>query len=670
MLRRFTSLAPIIAVALLSAPGLAEAPALWPKLVAPPRPAAVAPRSEDAALLIAIDRYQNPAFAPIPGAEDNASDWHDWLQTTMGVRPERMKDLYRENARSWDIKAEARKYAAKVGRGGRLWVVFVGHGAPTRSAGGGEMEGGLVGWEAGDTEPSFYGATVPLSDLQREVKAGLSAQGASAVFVLDACFSGRTESGTVLPGGVMATVPAHLLSEAADEGRFTVLSAASASQTAGPLPGAPRPAFSYLLLGALLGWGEWNGGDGVVRASEATDWVRVAIEGARRGRNLQEPQWAGADVVLGGGKAEGPDPRAIGKALAEEPTPALPWKDLLALLQKEEEADRQAKEAREARTRATEEALAQGSEQITKEADREWKGIAGKLSEESGPGVQAVVGHYIEKYGSASVTAGSERRAVTVPWVKEARAWVERWTRGRSGGTDWTSPTLGVMKWIPPGSFKMGCVKGRDDVAGGCVTDESPVDVTISRGFLLMEHEVTQGEWTAVMGANPSSFKGCPKCPVEAVGWDDVRSSVSKVSTRDKVTYRLPTEAEWEWAARGGATWPFAGSDEAGLGSVAWYEANSGSKTHEVCTAPRARVGYGLCDMSGNVWEWVEDAYAATLPGGQDPVEKWFSTSNYRVGRGGSWFDSAWFARVAIRRRSEPGSRSGLLGFRLARSVP
>jgi formylglycine-generating enzyme required for sulfatase activity len=231
----------------------------------------------------------------------------------------------------------------------------------------------------------------------------------------------------------------------------------------------------------------------------------------------------------------------------------------------------------------------------------------------------------------------------------------------------WESPSLGTMVHIPPGTFTMGCKPGRDDVEGGCDSDESPAhSVTLTQAYYLMEHEVTQGEWQAVMGANPSAYTDCgSRCPVEMVSWDDVQAFIAKVSARDGVTYRLPTEAEWEWAARGGQEFAYAGSSE--VGAVGWYEENSGQETHPVCG--KSRNGYGLCDMTGNVWEWVGDwkadygSASATDPRGP-------SAGSFRVDRGGCWYDGARIARVAIRNGLDPAFRNSNLGFRLLRSVP
>jgi formylglycine-generating enzyme required for sulfatase activity len=231
----------------------------------------------------------------------------------------------------------------------------------------------------------------------------------------------------------------------------------------------------------------------------------------------------------------------------------------------------------------------------------------------------------------------------------------------------WASATLGTFRLIPAGTFTMGCKPGRDDVAGGCDPRESPAhSVTLTRPYYLMEHEVTQGEWQAVMGSNPSYFTSCgSRCPVEQVSWHDVQAFIAALSERGGLSYRLPTEAEWEWAARGGQEFAYAGSSE--VGAVAWYGDNSDSQIHPVCG--KSRNGYGLCDMSGNVFEWVGDWYddygsaSATDPRGP-------SAGSRRLYRGGSGNDDARSARVANREGFDPAVRVNRLGFRLLRSVP
>jgi formylglycine-generating enzyme required for sulfatase activity len=235
----------------------------------------------------------------------------------------------------------------------------------------------------------------------------------------------------------------------------------------------------------------------------------------------------------------------------------------------------------------------------------------------------------------------------------------------------YASKSVGTMRLIPAGTFTMGCKPGRDDVAGGCFDWESPPHtVTLTKPYYMMEHEVTQGEWSAVMGGNPSRFSSCgPTCPVENVSWNDAQAFIAKVSARDGVTYRLPTEAEWEYAARGGAGYAYAGSND--LGSVGWYGAydvgNSRWTTHPACG--KARNGYGLCDMTGNISEWTADwdgDYASTAQ--TDPRGR--ASGSGRVYRGGSWSIGAQGTRVAQRYGSYPDHRDDYLGFRLVMSVP
>jgi formylglycine-generating enzyme required for sulfatase activity len=261
---------------------------------------------------------------------------------------------------------------------------------------------------------------------------------------------------------------------------------------------------------------------------------------------------------------------------------------------------------------------------------------------------------WLAKASSAQAAAAAAR----APAASSARP-----TASSGGaGSDWRSPTLGTMKWIPAGSFTMGSPSSES----GRYDDEGPQHrVTLTKGFWLMEHEVTQGEWAAVMGSNPAYNTSCGStCPVERVSWTDALEFAKRASARDGVTYRLPTESEWEYAARGGQSYVYAGSAEAG--SVAWTSDNSGGRTHAVCG--KSRNGFGLCDMSGNVFEWTSDWYTASLGPATDPVGA--SSGAYRVYRGGSWRDGPRVARVACRYYGGPDSRVDFLGLRLARTVP
>ena len=213
---------------------------------------------------------------------------------------------------------------------------------------------------------------------------------------------------------------------------------------------------------------------------------------------------------------------------------------------------------------------------------------------------------------------------------------------------------------IPAGEFLMGCVSDSFD----CDDDEKPAHrVKISNGFEIGKYEVTQAQWMSVMGSNPSHFRGSEH-PVENVSWYAAREFVGRLNrARDPYAYRLPTEAEWEYAARSGASIPFSGN----LRDIAWHWANSENRTHKVGT--KQPNDWGLHDMLGNVWEWCSDRYAggyyskspASNPHGP-------SQGGLRVMRGGSWYRYAWFLRYSARFRARPDASYRHVGFRCVRT--
>ncbi|HQE28575.1 MAG TPA: chitobiase/beta-hexosaminidase C-terminal domain-containing protein [Phycisphaerae bacterium] len=220
------------------------------------------------------------------------------------------------------------------------------------------------------------------------------------------------------------------------------------------------------------------------------------------------------------------------------------------------------------------------------------------------------------------------------------------------------------MVQIPAGTFQMG------DSTGNGEANELPVHtVTISQPFYIGKYEITQIQWQAVMGSNPSNFKdGDMNRPVEQVSWDDCQAFITALSTRLGRTFRLPTEAEWEYACRAGSEDDYYfGNDASLLGDYAWYIGNSNFVTHPV--GQKLPNAFGLYDMHGNVWEWCNDWYGPYAAGPEtDPTGPGVGTE--RVLRGGSWFDYAENVRSAFRAILAPDQSNGNIGLRVVMDAP
>jgi formylglycine-generating enzyme required for sulfatase activity len=212
---------------------------------------------------------------------------------------------------------------------------------------------------------------------------------------------------------------------------------------------------------------------------------------------------------------------------------------------------------------------------------------------------------------------------------------------------------------VKGGCFQMG------DTFGGGANDEKPVHEVCVSDFKIGKYEVTQAQWLSIMEKNRSTFIG-DRRPVEQVSWDEIQEFIKKLSEASGLAYRLPTEAEWEYAARSGGKhekWA-GGSDESRLADYAWYEGNSGKKTHAV--GSKKPNGLGIYEMSGNVSEWVQDRYGdiyyeeSPKDNPQGP-----SAGSFRVYRGSSWYSPAGRVRATSRSCSSPTSKYSYLGFRL-----
>ncbi|MEP1033684.1 formylglycine-generating enzyme family protein [Ekhidna sp.] len=222
---------------------------------------------------------------------------------------------------------------------------------------------------------------------------------------------------------------------------------------------------------------------------------------------------------------------------------------------------------------------------------------------------------------------------------------------------------------VSGGTFTMGCINFIRPGWGDCEEDEQPAHDVYVSGFAISKYEVTQAQWKVVMGNNPSKFDDCPNCPVESVTWKEVQDFIGKLNLQTGMNYRLPTESEWEYAARGGHTkgehrFKYVGSDN--IDEVAWHARNSEFKTSPI--GQKQPNVLGLYDMSGNVSEFCQDWYGKGYylkRHSNDPQGP--SSGTVHVTRGGNSFAGGIFSRVTERSYLSPKyERAAFLGFRLA----
>lgn len=437
---------------LLALPAAAAEPS-WPDLSHPPEGAAgsTADGSKDAALIVVIEDY---IFVPeVTGARANGMDWYTWFQDTRGVGT--VKALVDTDATREGILGAAEGIASRVRPGGILWVVFVGHGAPAPTG----NDGLLVGVDAQQKASSIEARSVT----RQELLAAVQGAQEQTVLVLDACFSGRTSQGGDLAPGLQPLNPIS----ARVGGGATVLTAAGPDQYTGPLPGVSRPAFSYLVLGALWGWGDKDR-DGLVTAREALDWTDDAMFRTIKDRK-QTPSLEAQDEDLVLGRAlEGvgkPDLAAIAMGGRGDDSATMNLGgggDLARLAEAAREArqERLAAEEADAHLQAQLKAerdkrLDAAEAQLRDRADSDWVAVKDVIL--GGGPESVVVGQaYIDKYGDASVAIDGASREVTIAAASTAKravaaarqerqsASTSRGSAGRSTGGDPSGSTGGA----------------------------------------------------------------------------------------------------------------------------------------------------------------------------------------------------------------------------------
>jgi iron(II)-dependent oxidoreductase len=587
----------------------------------------------DAAVVVGISAYYD--LPQIDGARENAEAWQQYLLRVRKV-PSHKVYTFLDKQGSKELVAIGIKDAAKaVKPGGTLWFVFIGHGAPNKAG----TDGLLLGADALQNVDSLNARGLP----QEEVLALLgTGQQAETIAVFDACFSGKNGDGSAdLVKGLQATLPVRKAPTAGAK-KPTIL--AASDSFAGPLPGMARPAFSYLLLGALRGWGDDNG-DRRVGLDEAFSFTRQTMQAVLRTADRLPSQRGSPSSLVVTAKASRPDVDAI---VAGRCPSGSSWN-----------VDRCTKAAR-----------------IECPAGSSWNGSACASVCPAGTAWNGSACAATTVACPAGTTwdgrgcVGPELAVVSQPPAR----------RGRRAGETMREPKTGaVWVWMPDGRFHHGC----EPQDKQCDSDEKPGQKKSVEGFWMMQTEVTVAAYqacvragaceridddTPMMTCNGQNNRG--EHPMNCVDWNAATAFCRWAGGR------LPTAAEWEYAAKSGSSRVYPWGDEAPTGRRANFcDANCPTALDEASkktwvdngwvsfgeddgwagTAPvgsfaRGDTPWGLKDMAGNVNEWTASSY---------------DSSNKEM-RGGSWRNSPPILRASCRYRDEPASRNVVLGFRCA----
>lgn len=656
----------------------------WPDLSIAPSPAiphTVLDPSQEKALVVSIEKYS--VLANVTQAKRTGRDWFRYLSRHRGIPVDQVIWLDGQAATAENIKAALDSITQEPAE--RYWVVFIGHGATVDKA---------PRILPVDTQDSYYdvlrkGLSIPnmLETLEE------SATG-DVVALFDASFNEQWGNQALFSEPLPRTRAELRVSRAS-----TVLFATQPSASTYLLSKEGRTSFGYLALGALRGWADANQ-DGAVRVRELIDYTQKALQTVQLPNLTQEPFWIGGnDIILGQTlEQQGPDLNALRKSLDPIVESKMGWDveirtgsgqsldydNLVDTVQAQAEAREEQRRKEDLRQGV----LETKSKELQLRASNIWNKMS-KARRLGGKEVYALVERYIQDFEDLYIEVDGASVKVDIPQVEVAKRWLSDKGRKIEG-------VLGYdMQLVTAAPFIMGSPKAERNRQ----KDEQLHEVSLKRDYYLGTFEVTQELWTTIMGSNPSHFQRCgARCPVESISWCDAVIFANRLSKREgfvevytlpyefsigmsedvcaeqsrlvyadnnKNGYRLPTEAEWEYAARAGRDSLYSGSGDSA--SVAWTRDNSAIKVHSVCTLKTN--DWGFCDMSGNVWELVWDFYAPYpinygIPNYEGPDDGIF-----RILRGGSWGMDEGAARIANRHYARPGYRIRDVGLRLARTA-
>ncbi|MEA2014387.1 MAG: SUMF1/EgtB/PvdO family nonheme iron enzyme [Thermodesulfobacteriota bacterium] len=618
------------------------------------------------ALVIGASRYTKgwPNLESIPGEIDRIQD----VLKNQGFHVEKVLDPTGDK-----LSAAFENFIDRYGfdRDNRLFFFFSGHGY-TRKQG---KKGYLVPVDAPDpryNEKGFLQKAIGMAQVMTWAK---KIEAKHAIFMFDSCFSG-----TIFRVRALPKIPPHI----SDMTSHPVRQFISAGSAGEQVPS--KSVFTPSFIRALKGQADLDR-DGYVTGTELGMYLHRKVLSYETGQTpqygkIKDPDLDEGDFVfIAGGSA-------VGTLHVEtKPSGATVWIDG----KRKGGAPIMVRNLAPGRikVRASREGYTSQEEHVYIRAGRETKltlildpiitkGSLGVNSEPS-DAKWYLNGAYVGTTPGAMTNLDQSTYDVEVKkkgykdWSKKnaeiksgektvLNAILEELKQGPDPGEVGKEPTTGMeFVWVPGGCFDMDCGRWADD----CNSNEKPLHEVCLDGFGIGRYEVTQGQWKKVMGGNPSRFKRGDNYPVERVSWDDAKDFIRKFTSMNngRYAFRLPTEAEWEYACRsGGRNEKYSGGGD--VDQVAWYINNSESSTHPVGT--KAPNNLGIYDMSGNVWEWCEDWYDMDYyKKSHKHNPKGPSNGKYRVFRGGSYYGFAGYERCDYRNCDYPVVQHVDLGFRL-----
>ena len=620
----------------------------WPELSQPIHQTTV--KSKDRAVIIALEEYDS--LEGVRNASANAEEWVAFLHVGLGLPSSQISTLTNSAASRMRIVSEIKRSARRLHRDGRLWVIYIGHGITMFD----DQQAAILPYYTSTEPKDIYEAAISTT----EMASLLGDSDSKSIFIFDTAFNGLDRQGRTLVDafpaqeGVVPTVTK----------RSTVLSAVSEGENAEYLIENGRPAFSYLVLGALRGWSDYDD-NGWVSLLESVDYADVVlggqtpmVQGRMRRQKISEALEEGPSLVRVRSSIEPVDPMSmVPEGMLQE---NVSLESLLGELAQQR--------AYEVRIQSEIDEQVSG---IRESASVNWKRVRSFAEQRVDDPARIAVYAFLREYQDVVIQVQGQDFEVDIPEVQLAQQLLSQLATPTIQGVEFT--------WVPGGVFDVGNTQ----------LSSLSHSVRLSHSFYVSTTEVTQALYQFVLDENPSDVQG-DLFPVTNVSWFDAVHFANSLSAYEGLEqcyeltgkekqsgtvtftlgtsclgYRLPTEAEWEFVARANTSGGFSGGDR--LSKVAWVDSNSGGEVHFV--AQKSSNEFGLYDLSGNVSEWIWDWYGEyQVSDNLDPIGPVAGT--YRVQRGGSVVSGINQARVDARHPVEPSYVSPFQGFRIVRTVP